>query len=143
MPEPTPLPALTGILETALHVDDLERSVAFYERLFGFPKMVSDSRLCAFDVLGRQVLLLFQRGGTPETLVLPGGTIPPHGSSGCLHFAFSIPPEALEPWRQRLIEQGIEIIGEMQWERGGRSLYFHDPDGHLVELLTPGVWANY
>ena len=31
----------------------------------------------------------------------------------------------------------------MKWPRGGESLYFRDPDGHLVELATPGLWANY
>jgi catechol 2,3-dioxygenase-like lactoylglutathione lyase family enzyme len=31
----------------------------------------------------------------------------------------------------------------MNWARGGKSLYFRDPDGHLVELVTPGVWATY
>ena len=28
------------------------------------------------------------------------------------------------------------------WEAGGRSLYFRDPDGHLLELATPGVWSQ-
>jgi catechol 2,3-dioxygenase-like lactoylglutathione lyase family enzyme len=29
------------------------------------------------------------------------------------------------------------------WDRGGRSLFFHDPDGHLLELVTPGIWPEY
>src|SRR5262249_38071266 len=55
-------PELTGVLETALYVADLARAVAFYERVFGFPKLVADARICAFDVAQRQVLLLFQQG---------------------------------------------------------------------------------
>jgi catechol 2,3-dioxygenase-like lactoylglutathione lyase family enzyme len=27
--------------------------------------------------------------------------------------------------------------------RGGHSIYFRDPDGHLLELATPGLWAGY
>jgi hypothetical protein len=26
---------------------------------------------------------------------------------------------------------------------GGASLYSRDPDGHLLELITPGCWAIY
>ena len=29
------------------------------------------------------------------------------------------------------------------WAAGGTSHYFRDPDGHLVELASPGVWAIY
>jgi len=47
------------ILETCLHVADLQRSREFYADLFGYPVMKSDHRFCAFDVGGRQVLLLF------------------------------------------------------------------------------------
>jgi len=31
----------------------------------------------------------------------------------------------------------------VKWSRGGESLYFRDPDDHLVELATPGIWATY
>jgi catechol 2,3-dioxygenase-like lactoylglutathione lyase family enzyme len=84
------MPRVTGILETAIHVEDVERSARFYEDTFGFKRMVFDQRFCAFDVPGRQVLLLFKRGGTLEPVPTPGGVIPPHGGSGHLHFAFSI-----------------------------------------------------
>lgn len=26
---------------------------------------------------------------------------------------------------------------------GGESVYVRDPDGHSVELVTPGLWAIY
>ena len=53
---------VTGILETALHVENLESAIAFYQRLFGFEIMAQDKRFCAFNVAGRDVLLLFKRG---------------------------------------------------------------------------------
>jgi hypothetical protein len=29
------------------------------------------------------------------------------------------------------------------WPEGSTSIYFRDPDGHLLELVTPGLWPNY
>jgi len=43
----------------------------------------------------------------------------------------------------RLAELGIAIESRVQWERGGSSIYFRDPDGRSVELATPGLWPCY
>jgi catechol 2,3-dioxygenase-like lactoylglutathione lyase family enzyme len=136
-------PVLTGVLETALYVADMDRAVAFYERVFGFPKLVADGRICAFEVVGRQVLLLFKQGASVNRVTTAGGVLPGHDGSGTTHFAFAIPAAELQRWRDWLAECGVEIESELRWERGGTSLYFRDPDGHLVELATPGVWATY
>jgi catechol 2,3-dioxygenase-like lactoylglutathione lyase family enzyme len=54
---------------------------------------------------------------------------------------------AIAPWpaaSKVVVErEGVSIEGEMEWPRGGTSLYFRDPDGHLVELATPGLWSIY
>ena len=138
-----PPPPIQGELETGLYVSDLARSREFYSRLFGFPMMVGDERFCAFDVAGRDVLLLFLKGGTPGPVRTPGGWIPPHDGAGRLHFAFAVAAEDLATWEARLAGEGIEIESRVDWPRGGRSVYFRDPDQHLVELVTPGLWANY
>jgi catechol 2,3-dioxygenase-like lactoylglutathione lyase family enzyme len=57
--------------------------------------------------------------------------------------AFGIDASALESWRKWLERNAVEIESTMHWERGGTSLYFRDPDGNLLEVATPGVWANY
>lgn len=141
---PTALaPAVTGVIETSIYVDDLPRAVAFYQKLFAFPVLQQDHRFCAFDVGGRCVLLLFLRGASTEPMNLPGGTIAPHDGQGPLHLAFSIPADSEAAWETRLREAGVVIESTVSWPRGGRSLYFRDPDGHAVELLTPGVWDTY
>jgi catechol 2,3-dioxygenase-like lactoylglutathione lyase family enzyme len=142
LPTSRPL-ELRGILETAVYVEDLERSRAFYAALFGLPVMVGDDRFCAFDVAGRDVLLLFRKGGTPEPVATPGGVIPAHDGDGRLHLAFAVDREDLDGWEARLRDRGVEIESRVQWRAGGTSLYFRDPDGHLLELATPGVWGNY
>ncbi len=137
------MPEVVGVLETALYVEDVERAARFYEKLFGFKRLASDDRFCAFNVADQQVLLLFRRGGTLEPLRIEGGVVPPHDGSGRLHFAFAIPASELKPWEELLAAEGIPVESKVRWDLGGQSLYFRDLDGHLVELATPGIWPIY
>lgn len=137
------MPKLAGVIETALYVDELTRAIAFYRDILGLAALNQDTRFAAFDVGGRSVLLLFKRGATLETVHLPGGTIPPHDGHGPLHIAFAVTTDELQAWETRLVEQGVAIEARTAWPRGGHSIYFRDPDNHLLELVTPGVWATY
>ncbi|MBS7699378.1 MULTISPECIES: VOC family protein [unclassified Chelatococcus] len=136
-------PKLGRILETALYVDDLDRAARFYRDVLGLAVLTSDSRFFAFDVGGANVLLLFKRGSTLETVTLPGGTIPPHDGHGPLHVAFAVTTADLGGWEERLAAAEIPIEGRTEWPKGGRSIYLRDPDGHLLEFATPGIWASY
>ena len=136
-------PALTGVLETALYVEDVERSVAFYEDVMGFTKLFADRRVAAMSVEEKQVLLLFAKGGSQEMRTSERGSIPPTDGDGHLHVAFAIPTESLPDWERRLDAKNVPIESRYQWSLGGTSLYFRDPDDHVVELVTPGCWAIY
>jgi Predicted ring-cleavage extradiol dioxygenase len=136
-------PSPSVILETCLYVRDLPRARTFYEMLFGYAVMAEDDRFCAFNVGGRQVLLLFLRGSDPQGSVMPFGVIPSHDGSGPVHIGFGISSESLPAWRTRLGEFGLAIESSFTWPRGGTSIYFRDPDGHLLELVTPGIWEIY
>lgn len=137
------MPALDRVLETSLYVDNVDRAVKFYRELFGFDVLFKSTRAAGLDVQGKNVLLLFRKGATTEDTVDEGGTIPAHDGAGCLHLAFAIPAESLGAWEDTLAARGIVVVGRYRWDRGGNSLYFHDPDGHLVELVTPGCWQTY
>lgn len=45
--------------------------------------------------------------------------------------------------RSRRFYEELFGRGATHMGRGGCSVYFRDPDGHLLELATPGVWINY
>jgi catechol 2,3-dioxygenase-like lactoylglutathione lyase family enzyme len=136
-------PRIVRILETALYVRDPEASAHFYSQVLGLEVMTRNERLIAMDAGEGTVLLLFQRGATTQGGDSPGGRIPPHHGEGPAHFAFAIEREDFESWRARLGDAGVAVESEVEWDRGGVSLYFRDPDGYSVELATEGLWPVY
>ena len=133
-------PQVNGILETSLYVESPTRSVEFYRRVFGFEPIDFDqnegvtdqTRLCAMRAGDRSILLLFKRGATADT-----------DATGAIHIAFGIARSELPAWEAWLSQQGIPVELRKTWKYGGEALYFRDPDGHLLEVVTPGVWSIY
>ncbi len=130
-------PKIEGILESSLYVSDLGRSIRFYQETFGF-NVISrfGERGCAMSVGPRQVLLLFKKGASREMET-------PHDGDGELHVAFAIASSELANWEAWLQKRGLAVEQKRAWELGGWSLYFRDPDRHLIELATPGTWSVY
>lgn len=137
------MPKLERILETALYFDDLEAAAAFYRDILGLTVLDAGPRLVSLDAGQSTVLLLFLRGATLEPLDFPGGRIMPHDGHGPTHMAFAIQAAELPAWERHLAERGVEIESRVKWSRGGESVYFRDPEGHSLELATPGVWKTY
>ena len=69
---------------------------------------------------------------------------PPHGAitpPSIVHFALEIDKSEYDNTKKVLIENNIEIEKEIIWnkeeEKGTtKSLYFRDPSGNLVEIIT-------
>jgi catechol 2,3-dioxygenase-like lactoylglutathione lyase family enzyme len=130
-------PKTDGILESSLYVSDLPRSVRFYEETLGF-RVISNfgERGCALQAGSHQVLLLFRKGASRAMRS-------PHDGDGELHVAFGISLAEFSNWESWLETSGIAVEERRRWELGGWSLYFRDPDRHLIELATPGTWSVY
>lgn len=133
------MPKVNSLLEIVLFVEDIARSATFYKEVIDLPQ----SKDGVFVVAPGQLLLFAKQGTTDAPKQLPGGVIPTCGAVGAQHVAFAIGAADFESWRQHLLAHGIVDLSEVRWERGGRSLYFRDPDGHLLELATPGIWEVY
>ncbi|GBD31212.1 MAG: glyoxalase [Gemmatimonadales bacterium] len=131
------------ILEVVLYVEDPERAKSFYCDVLGFKEIDRYDRGFSLNVGDNSVLLLFQRGASLRGARAPGGWIPPHDGSGQQHIAFAVREGDLDRWRDRLEMAGVKIESEVTWPRGGRSIYFRDPDGHSIELVAPGTWPIY
>ena len=130
------------MLETALYCADVAIAAGFYKQL-GLRAMLETERLVALDAGEGTVLLLFHRGSTAHGLETPEGWIPGHEGNGPAHLALAIDADDVARWEARLASLGIPVESRVHWTRGGVSLYFRDPDGHSVELATPGTWPSY
>lgn len=132
------VPAIEAVIETAIYAIDLGAAELFYSRIFGLPVIGREPGRSVFFRVGQaNVLLVFNPDAT-----LVGGMLPAHGTRGPGHFAMGIPTASLDAWRVHLLGCGVAIEKEMTWPLGGRSLYFRDPAGNSVELVTPGIWGT-
>jgi len=128
---------IKAIIETAIYITDLDKTEAFYETILGLTVIAKEPGHHVFFQEGTSsVLLAF----IAET-TLKGDHLPAHGATGPRHFALGIEADALDGWQRKLQESGVAIEQEVEWPRGGKSIYCRDPAGNLVELITSGVWG--
>lgn len=134
----SPALAIEQVVETALYSTDLSRMEEFYSQILNFRVVDKEEGRHVFFQVGQgSILLIFN----PETTI-HGHHLPAHGAIGPSHVAFGIPTDSLNAWRSRLADRGIRIEHDHTWPRGGHSLYFRDPAGNSIELITPNVWGT-
>ena len=67
-----------------------------------------------------------------------------HGRPHPQHYAFLVSEEEFDQIHGRIVERGIRywadpfhrVEGEVNTNDGGRGLYWDDPDGHSLEIIT-------
>ena len=128
---------LQGILETCLYVDDLDASERFYTEVLELEFVSRLEGRHVFFRCGNQMLLLFNSQASRD----PGGDLPPHGTTGAGHVAFSVSEAQLNHWQKHLENAGVKIEQVVDWPQGGRSFYFRDPAGNSLEMAMPSIWG--
>ena len=126
----------SGVLETALYARDLQKAEAFYTAVLGLELDSKVEGRHLFFRCGSGMLLVFD----PRTTSQPG-PVPAHGATGPGHVAFSVPEAELERWADHLSRSDVPVEADIDWPRGGRSLYFRDPEGNSLELTSPRIWG--
>ena len=125
------------VFETVLYAEDLAAAERFYRDAVGL-EVIGRGDLSVVFRCGGGVLVIFD----PRKSGAPGRDVPSHGTSGAGHIAFGAKPEDLDAWRQQLRKAGVSIEREVDWDEGGRSIYFRDPAGNVVELAPPTLWSG-
>jgi catechol-2,3-dioxygenase len=125
------------IFETVLYADDLQACARFYEHVLELEVITRSELVVSFRCSGG-VLLLFD----PKLSAASGRDVPSHGRTGAGHVAFVATESELEQWRRRLATANVPIEAEIQWEQGGRSIYFRDPAGNSVEFAPLTLWGG-
>ena len=115
------------------YVRDVARSVAFYERAFGF-------RVIDSDPSGRAAFLRTSFGENHHDLGLfqvgMGAPSAPSGAAGLYHLAWEVDSITdLVAARDLLTEMGA-LVGASD-HGASKSLYGKDPDGNEFEVMWP------
>jgi lactoylglutathione lyase len=139
---------MRGLFETHLDVIDLDRSVGFYGAVLGLEvalrrEEVDATRADAHSLGARRFALLWVGGPGHAMLGLwerPRERVVPQ------HLAFEVGLQELPDLVARLEQRGIEFRDFFQQRTTvptvfgfipAASIYFDDPDGHVLELLAP------
>jgi catechol-2,3-dioxygenase len=130
---------INKVVETCIYSSDLASMKRFYAGVLGLLVVQEEKRKFVFLRAGKSMLLIFN----PAKTIVDNDGLPAHGVQSppaSVHFAMEIQDHDYERWKELLSKNRITVEQEVSWKGRSRSLYFRDPAGNLVELMTPGGW---
>jgi catechol 2,3-dioxygenase-like lactoylglutathione lyase family enzyme len=137
-PAERPASSARGLHHTALISSDVERTIAFYQGLLGFPltELIENrdypgSSHFFFDIGNQNLLAFFD---------FPGLDLGPYREvlGGLHHVAISMDPERWQQIVDRFDEAGVDHVIHSEV-----SVYFTDPDGARIELIADPLGEMY
>ena len=130
---------INKVVETCIYSSDLESMKKFYVGILGLSVIQEEEDKLIFLKAGKSVLLIFD----PLRTSINNDKLPTHGAMtppSSIHFAMEIEEQEYQPCKELLARNGIVIEKEIKCNSNTMSLYFRDPSGNLVELITRGGW---
>jgi catechol-2,3-dioxygenase len=130
---------INKVIETCIYSSDLDSMKRFYVGILGLAFVQEEKGKLVFLKAGKSMLLIFN----PHRTSTDNDRLPTHGAQtppASIHFAMEIQERDHQRWKELLAKNKIAIEKEVDWNGRSKSLYFRDPAGNLVELITPGEW---
>jgi catechol 2,3-dioxygenase-like lactoylglutathione lyase family enzyme len=125
------------IIETCIYSSNLKEMKEFYQDKIGLDLVSEELNRHVFFKVGKNMLLIFNPKVTLyEKDTNHGARTPP----AINHFAFEIKKADFQSIKMFILKKNIEIEKEVTWNNGGSSIYFRDPGGNLVEIITDDFW---
>ncbi|MCC7081149.1 MAG: VOC family protein [Burkholderiales bacterium] len=113
-----------------LRVKDMERSKRFFKEVLGFPEVAHNERGMVFfstDVKDNHHMLALMPGKE-------GANMPTSDQIGMEHVSFELGSFAeMQDAYRTFQENGVKICGTV-FHGISKSIYFHDPDGNMLEV---------
>ncbi len=126
-----------GIAHFTLPVSDMTRSVAFYSDVVGL-ELVLGTKDLAFFRSGKDHLVLARSDQVP----MP---VDASATSRNVHQAFIVESRDFASSLDFLASKSVNVVYQDERFDGsvfaGRSAYFHDPDGHMLEIIDLAATA--
>jgi len=117
---------IKGINHLTFSVSNLDISVDFYRQVFDAKLLFRDEQTAYFDLAGIWLALNVQESISRSEI-----------RHSYTHVAFTIDAADMAEMTERLKRLGVVLLPSRPRGDGeGQSLYFADPDGHLLEVHT-------
>ncbi len=118
-----------GLTHIALEVIDLDRSLLFYQRVFGVQVMYRTDKFLQFQTPGAKDIIVLQKAGEVS-----------HRNNGILHFGFRLVKLVeINVLMNEIKTAGGRIKEAGEFVKGEPYVFFYDPDGYEIEIWFENI----
>ena len=122
-----------GLTHIALPVKDVDRSSAFYQKVFGVKEMYRYPDFIQVQTPGSKDIIVFEKQKKASSKIKTG-----------FHFGFRLPkPSGIKNILNTIEKAGGKIKESGEFVPGEPYVFFYDPDGYEVEVWFEKIPSSH